>query len=70
MEYSTKDPIRIIVRTASNSVAVKILFFYALDVSRLEECIAVEYESCDQAASICRILVDADIDIWEIYTEP
>lgn len=70
MEESTKDPIRIILRTASNSAAAQILFFYALDVSMLEECIAVKYESCEQVASICRMLVDADIDILEIYTMP
>lgn len=70
MEEITKDPSRIVLRTASNSAAAQILFFYALDVSILEDCIAVEYESCEQVASICRLLVDADIDILEIYTVP
>jgi len=65
----TDDPLRIIVRTASNKHAAQILFFYTMDVSRLEDCIIITYESCEQVASICRMLVEENIDILEIYTE-
>jgi hypothetical protein len=41
-----------------------------MEIFELEECIKIKYENCEQVPSICRLLVDANIDILEIYLIP
>jgi len=67
LEKDKCDPRWIVLKTASNGKAAEILFFFATHLSEAGTSIKIEYESCEQAPAICRMLVDADIDIFEIY---
>jgi hypothetical protein len=67
LEKAKFDPRWIVLKTASNGKAAEILFFFATQLSEAGRSIMIEYESCEQVPSICRMLVDADIDIFEIY---
>ncbi|GAA4121422.1 hypothetical protein GCM10022250_02960 [Flavobacterium chungbukense] len=70
MRKNKNDPRWIVVRTESNREAARLFFDFEMEILKLEECIKIKYENCEQVPSICRLLVDANIDILEIYLTP
>lgn len=67
LKKSNIDPRWIVVEVESNIEAVEVLNFFALHLTGTDGYIIIEYESCEQVPSICRLLVDADIGICQIY---
>lgn len=70
LRKNKNDPRWIVVKTESNREAVRLFFDFEMEILELEECIKIKYENCEQVPSICRLLVDANIDILEIYMTP
>jgi hypothetical protein len=70
LRKNKSEPRWIVVRTESNREAAKLFFYFEIEISEMQECIKIKYENCEQVPSICRLLVDADIDILEIYLTP
>lgn len=58
----------IVLKTNDNNRAKKILDFFKIDVSEVgARIIIIEYENLEQVASICRLMVEANIDIAEVF---
>ncbi|RZL19584.1 MAG: hypothetical protein EOO89_02930 [Pedobacter sp.] len=56
----------IAINTSDNERTAGLLDFFSASVSPENGCVNIDYENLDQVPSICRILVEADIDIFSI----
>jgi len=66
-ENKHNKPIWIVVRTSHNQRAATAIDFFPIEVSQISRHILVKYENDDQISAICRLLVNLEIDIMEIY---
>ncbi|KQR67725.1 hypothetical protein ASF92_18820 [Pedobacter sp. Leaf176] len=66
-ENKEKKPCWIVVRTSHNQKAASAIDFFHIEVSQISRHILVKYENEDQVSAICRLLVDLNIDVMEIY---
>lgn len=58
------------INTSENNKAADLLDFYVISVSPVDGWVKVTYENLDQIPSICRILIDSNIEILSISLEP
>ena len=56
----------IAINTSDNDRTAGLLDFFSSSVSPENGCVNIDYENLEQVPSICRILVEADIDILSI----
>ncbi len=59
----------IAINTSENNRAANLLDFYAVSVSQEDGLVKVAYENIDQIPSICRILIDNNIEIFNVSIE-
>lgn len=60
----------IVLKTSDNHRAKKILNFFKMEDSDLNTQIVIQYENLEQVASVCRLMVEANIDIAEVFIVP
>jgi len=59
----------IAINTSENNRAANLLDFYTVSVSQEDGLVKVAYENIDQIPSICRILIDNNIEIFNVSIE-
>ena len=59
----------IAINTSENNRAANLLNFYTVSVSQEDGLVKVAYENIDQIPSICRILIDNNIEIFNVSIE-
>ena len=59
----------IAISTSENNRAANLLDFYTVSVSQEDGLVKVAYENIDQIPSICRILIDNNIEIFNVSIE-
>ena len=59
----------IAISTSENNRAANLLNFYTVSVSQEDGLVKVAYENIDQIPSICRILIDNNIEIFNVSIE-